>query len=378
MCIVVIFAAMTLAAPQVGAFGDTEILSDNTVKNSDVMGAIGNGNIGIQTNGAVKDNTFNTGTATVGDITNLNTNLNTNFNTNKAYGGDGGDASVKNSGNSVNTIGNATSVFGDANSGLINENDLSNKNTVLNTNLLGQDQDQDQDQKQKQKQKQDQDQEQDQVQGQGQAQAVDIDQTFEAAEIPRQFAIGADIIYPGTPTYMGPATNQPNYLKADTFLMFQKSFTREYVEAAQTSHTASSWSLKRRFHYFTGTKAKDARKASDSLTVTIAKPTGKVRVVGYYNIWSKSVNRDSLDVFFNALEEMMNVEGGANTVWLTGEGAMSIVKSFGWGIGLNYTQAFVTADNKQSGSGTGGTGISGGEAGYRAKPWMQFQLLIVE
>ena len=96
------------------------------------------------------------------------------------------------------------------------------------------------------------------------------------------------------------------------------------------------------------------------------------------NIWSKSVNKDSLDVFFYAMQKMLNVDGGANTVWITGEGAMNVVKSFGWGLGLSFTQAYVSDNNQNSSSGTGGTGISGGEAGYRAKPWLQIQLLAVE
>ena len=124
--------SLVLVAPAFG-FGDTEVNTD--IKNSKLQGAVGNGNIGIQTNGAVKDNTFNTGSTTVeGSSASANNNNmigNTVFGDTfspKAYGGDGGeggdggDATVKNSGNSVNTNGNATSLFGDANSGQIMEN----------------------------------------------------------------------------------------------------------------------------------------------------------------------------------------------------------------------------------------------------------------
>jgi hypothetical protein len=340
MCIVVIFAAMTLVTPSHAFVGDDD--HSNTGPNTGVQ------NTGTM-NGSNHHNNFGSIGITGGEGGIINNNANANV-----TGGTVGD-----------TVG------GDV------TNTNTNTNSNLNLNMQGQDQSQGQSQGQGQGQEQGQSQSAVAEQGQGQAQSLTFDQTFESAEIPRQFAIGADIIYPGTPTYFGPATNQPNYVKADIFLAFKKTFTREDVESALSSHRYNlSSRLKTRFHYYTGDKASSARKQSDSLTVVVAKPDN-AKSVGFMNIWSKSVDKDSLDVFYAALEKMLNVEGG-NTVWITGEGAMSLVKSFGWGIGLNYTQAFVTSDNKQSGSGTGGTGISGGEAGYRAKPWLQIQLLSVE
>lgn len=324
MCLVVIFAALTLVVPALADGGDKV-----TIKDNQVQGAVGIGNMGVQNSGNMNKATILgpgaelNSTTVNGGIRNSNMNMNMNMNNNSASA----DASA-------NASADATAV-----------NNTDNTNVNLNKT----------------------------------SQANQQSITIEATEIPRQFAIGTEINYPGMPGYFGPATNQPNYVKAEVITEFQKEFTREYVEAALTSHSGTSFSMKKRFHYYTGKKASADRKATDALTVTINKPEGKkVRVVGYCNIWSTSVNKDSLDVFFSALQDMLNVEGGANTVWLTGEGAMQVVKSFGWGIGLNYSHAFVNGNNDQSGNATGGTGISGGEAGYRAKPFMQLQLLIVE
>ena len=64
---------------------------------------------------------------------------------------------------------------------------------------------------------------------------------------------------------------------------------------------------------------------------------------------------------------------------LLSEGVNIKVRSFGWGLGLSYTAASVGGpDNNQSGVGTGGTGISGGSAGYDSLPWLQFHFLRVE
>lgn len=355
MCLVVIFAALALTVPAMAA-GDAE---NNFSPGAVAVGGPVNNNTGIIGNG----NTMSSSTVNGGV---------------KAYGGDA-DVDV-NIGNSGSVFGDAKSFSPEANASIgdidnstrntnMNMNTNMNSNENDNTNVNVNDNNNDNDNTNVNNN------EQGQSQGQGQSQSINI----EAAEIPRQFAIGTEINYPGMPGYFGPATNQPNYVKAEIITEFQKEFTREYVEAALTSHSGTSLSMKKRFHYYTGKKASADRKATDALTVTINKPEGKkVRVVGYCNIWSTSVNKDSLDVFFSALQDMLNVEGGANTVWLTGEGAMQVVKSFGWGIGLNYSHAFVNGNNDQSGNATGGTGISGGEAGYRAKPFMQLQLLIVE
>lgn len=183
--------------------------------------------------------------------------------------------------------------------------------------------------------------------------------------------------YPGMPSYFGPATNQPNYMKAGLITMFKKTFSRAEVEALLSSHNGLK-RLKSRVNVFTGTIDKDARQADDSVTVLLNKPEGNYAPVGYITIYAKTPERDSVDVFYSALETALNTME-VEEVLIVGEGAMNVLKSWGAGIGFQYTQAYLNDGNSKGnasgGSGTGGTGISWGEAGYRAKPWMQFILL---
>jgi hypothetical protein len=68
---------------------------------------------------------------------------------------------------------------------------------------------------------------------------------------------------------------------------------------------------------------------------------------------------------------------GANAIHVSAEGTQRKLKSFGWGIGFNYTQATLNSDEDSSGIGSGGLGISGSTAGYVNMPWMQIYALQV-
>jgi len=183
--------------------------------------------------------------------------------------------------------------------------------------------------------------------------------------------------YPYLPSYFGPATNQPNYMTSGIITMFKKTFNRSEIEALLSSNQGLS-RMKARVNLFTGTIPKGERLADDSVIVRLTKPEGNYAPVGYITIYSKSTERDSVDVFYTALEEAINTLE-CEEVLVVGEGAMNILTSWGAGIGFSYTQAFLKDGNSKGdasgGSGTGGTGISWGEAGYRAKPWLQIILL---
>ena len=189
--------------------------------------------------------------------------------------------------------------------------------------------------------------------------------------------IAPQMTYPGMPSYFGPATNQPNYMTAGVITMFKKTYSRAEVEALLSSNHGFKH-LNARVNIFTDTIPSKERMVDDKVTVLLRKPEGNFAPVGYITIYANSSERDSVDVFFNALETALNTLE-VEDVLVVGEGAMNVLKSWGAGIGLSYTQAFLkdgnNSGNASGGSGTGGTGISWGEAGYRAKPWMQLILL---
>jgi hypothetical protein len=151
--------------------------------------------------------------------------------------------------------------------------------------------------------------------------------------------------------------------------MFKKTYTRAEVEALLSSHSGLS-RLRMRANIFTGDIPKDDRKADDSVLVRLVKPEGNYAPVGFITIESKTAKRDSVDVFFAALMTALNTLE-VEEVLLVGEGARNVLDT--------YTHAFLSDGNNSGdasgGSGTGGTGISWGEAGYVAKPYMQLILL---
>ena len=112
--------SLVLTVPAFG-FGDTEIDIGN---NNKIQGANGDGNIGIQTNGAVRDNVFNTGTNVGGDVSasanNNNMIGNTVFGDTFSPSATVGDLDNSNTQTMIGG-GNATSLFGDANSGNIQD-----------------------------------------------------------------------------------------------------------------------------------------------------------------------------------------------------------------------------------------------------------------
>jgi hypothetical protein len=69
---------------------------------------------------------------------------------------------------------------------------------------------------------------------------------------------------------------------------------------------------------------------------------------------------------------------GANVIHITAEGVDRELKAFGWGVGLSYTRASISDSEQSGGVAAGGTGISGGSAGYVDMPWFQVFALKVQ
>lgn len=189
--------------------------------------------------------------------------------------------------------------------------------------------------------------------------------------------IAPQMTYPGLPSYFGPAPRDSNFMPVSVITMFKKTFTRSEIEALLSSNQGLS-RLKSRVNVFTGTIPKDERQADDTITVRLIKPEGNYAPVGYITSYSKSTERDSVDVFYNALEEAINTLE-CEEVLVVGEGVMNVLKTWGAGVGFYYNHAFLKDGNNSGdasgGAGGGGTGISWGEAGYRTKAHMQFILL---
>lgn len=149
-------------------------------------------------------------------------------------------------------------------------------------------------------------------------------------------------------------------------MLFKKVWTRAELEAMEGGR------VKTNAKSLVPLKEKKDRLPEDTIEIIIKRPQYPVQQVGLIYATSKNVDSTSMEILAAGALEALDM--GAKTLFLTAEGYSRVIKAFGWGIGLNYTQAWIQkASNNQNngGVGSGGTGISGGEAGYKSKPWIQ-------
>jgi len=179
----------------------------------------------------------------------------------------------------------------------------------------------------------------------------------------RGFNNPAEITYPGMPSYFGPSTRNSNVQPAKPMVMFKDTFTRAEIESYLNGTRVE--------HNRAGEEIADADKTADQSikVILIAPDKDTVLQTALITTSAKNTDTESKDVLFAAL--LTGLDSGADLLLITSEGASTILKSFGWGIGLSYTRATLSADEATGGVGAGGLGISGGTAGYNSLPWIQ-------
>ena len=109
-----------------------------------------------------------------------------------------------------------------------------------------------------------------------------------------------------------------------------------------------------------------------SETQLVWKENRKVIAMGGMQAGDKAIN--SVELFMTLAVKAKQL--GATAVVIMGEGVKINLKSFGWGVGFSYNMAKVDSDPSGTGSvGAGGTGFSGGTAGYTKMPYLTFSFL---
>ena len=117
----------------------------------------------------------------------------------------------------------------------------------------------------------------------------------------------------------------------------------------------------------------EAEEICDRIRVLVRAPNTPATLLGYITVAARNTRSLSTDVMAQAAIEALKL--GADAIQVTAEGTQRKLKSFGWGIGFNYTRATINGSEDQSGVGSGGLGISGSTAGYVNMPWMQILAL---
>jgi hypothetical protein len=187
----------------------------------------------------------------------------------------------------------------------------------------------------------------------------------------RGFTGQGEINYPGMPGYFGSPTNGSSFQDVEVGLTYKNMFTEDELKKLAKSCFGSKVIV-------TPLVSKvDSKDKADLMEVMLKKPTNiEVEIVGYITVKATGKNTVSMEILAEAALAARDL--GANVIHVTAQGVERELKSFGWGIGLVYTQSHISDSEQSGGVGTGGTGISGGSARYVDMPWFQVFALRVK
>jgi hypothetical protein len=188
----------------------------------------------------------------------------------------------------------------------------------------------------------------------------------------RGFNAPTEMNYPGMPAYFGNAVPGSSFQSCKTALIYKDTFTASELTLLAKDPFGSKVIVTPLVK-----EVADKDKA-EFMKMMLRKPGEdlKVEIVGYITVKATGKNTVSMEVLAEAALAARDL--GANVIHITAEGVDRELKAFGWGVGLSYTRASIS-DTEQGGAvAAGGTGISGGSAGYVDMPWFQVFALKVQ
>lgn len=178
----------------------------------------------------------------------------------------------------------------------------------------------------------------------------------------RDFPTPGSVAYPGTPSYFGHATPGSAFQSVKVILDYKDTFSVDELKIM----VPHQYGIKVMTNALV--TAVDEEEQANNLTVFIGKPSHRAKAVAFITVRATS-ERTSAELLAKAMLEARKY--GAEAIQVTAEGVERQIEAFGWGIGFAYTSASINVAEDRGGVGTGGTGISGGHAGYKDKPWLR-------
>jgi len=189
----------------------------------------------------------------------------------------------------------------------------------------------------------------------------------------RGFPEGAPIPIPGSIGYYGDATPGHQFAPVRMMIFYKDLFNEAEIDNMLNSGKNNG---RRKPMVRPFVKPVDEDMMSGWIKVYTRKPEAeKIIPVGLITVKATSKDSLSADVLAECMERAREL--GANSIHVMAEGAQRELKSFTWGIGISYSQASMANGGKGGSLGGGGTGISGGTAGYHDMPWLQIHALVV-
>ena len=182
----------------------------------------------------------------------------------------------------------------------------------------------------------------------------------------RGFSTAVEMHYPELPTSNIDSKNA-NVQDAKVMTMYKDTFTRAEVEKALNMVHIDRNTNGEEESTFSWGKKKDP---NQTIKVVFTPPAKELVVqTALITTTAKNGDTESKDVLYTAL--LRGLDTNADLLLITNEGAGTIMKSFGWGIGFSYNRSTISTDEQTGGVSSGGLGISGGKAGYKSLPWIQ-------
>jgi hypothetical protein len=206
-----------------------------------------------------------------------------------------------------------------------------------------------------------------------------VDQTFEAdkreyKDMPRGYAVGTEVVYPGMPSYFGPDKPGPNTMDLRVILEMKPDWTRDCLTATGTkakTNTRARFFVPTRKSLGKEFKAKD----SDAIKILLGNPPEDAKLVGVVMVRARDTKATTLEVMADAGRHALDIPGA--TLYVVAYNSAKVVKTGGWGIGFHSSMATANGTNDLSSVSSGGTGWSTGEAGYEDKPWIHGYVVIL-
>lgn len=321
---------------------------DVDIKNSKIQGAIGDGNVGIQSNGAIKDNFINTGDTTV-NVDNIDvdvhsktwnkTNIhNKTINKNKTLNVDiDGNVQLGHQEGKNNTA-----INGD-NNGIV----------IQSTGGSGYEGEE----------------------GSGGNITAIVDNSVVQVEDKREFLSQPMVTFGSLGAYVESAERGANFQTVEMLTMFKKVFS---YEAALKNYGKKYGKGKCETigHSYNGRHEDNPSKEIKVYTLDDKIDPSTVKSIGFLTIKSIHKNINSFMVLQKAVLSACYMQ--ADAIVVTKQGAETVTKSSGWGIGFNTSGATIAenGDRGKSAVASGGTGYSNGTGKLDCKPWLTCQVLI--
>jgi len=183
----------------------------------------------------------------------------------------------------------------------------------------------------------------------------------------RGFPIGPQMTYPGFPTYFNGATDGASVTNLEDFLTYGNVWDIATLEAMASGGV---------FDFIaSGYKVVTVAECPEGAQPEKVKALLKKQVNGKYKrvatITVKATNLNTTSERLLARAALEGAKYGASEIHIIDSGKHRVMTGEGWGIGIYYYAAGLSASESSGQMGGGGTGYSTGESGYQDKPWIK-------